>query len=112
LESNPDFWDVLEQHAEKIKTKSPALAKSILAMPDTFDRQKLVYQTVKELGLDRPEQKKESIQDKVDANRRGPSYQPSQVGTSPYVVGGDFSATGMKQAYDKMQQLKANLRIG
>jgi len=111
IESNPDFFDTLEQHAEKIMLKSPALGKSLLAMPDNFDRQKLVYQTIKELGLDKPEMKQQSIQEKVDANRKGPFYQPSNVGTTPYVVGGDFSPTGQKQAYEKMQALKSQLRI-
>lgn len=110
IENNPDFYDVL-QHAEKFAQKSPKLAESILKMPEGFERQKLVYQSIKELGVDRPEVKQPSIQDKIDANRRSPYYQPSGVGSSPYSSQGDFSAAGQKNAYDKMKQLQAQLRI-
>lgn len=110
LENNPDFYDVL-QHAEKFAQKAPELAKTILRMPEGFERQKLVYQNIKTLGVDKPEQKAPSIQEKIDANRRSPYYQPSGVGTSPYQSQSDFSAGGQKQAYEKMQELKARLRI-
>lgn len=112
IESNPDFFDTLEAHAEKIMEKSPALGKSILAMPDNFDRQKLVYQTIKELGLDKPQQQQKTIQDTIDANRRNPAgYQPASVGNAPYMPTGDFSPAGQKKAYDKMKQMQASLRI-
>lgn len=111
IESNPDFFDTLETHAEKIMAKSPALGKSILAMPDNFDRQKLVYQTIKELGLDKPQQPTKTIQETIDANRRGPGYHPSSVGTAPYSPVGDFSAAGQKQAYEKMKAMQQNMRI-
>jgi hypothetical protein len=110
LENNPDFYDVL-QHAEKFAQKAPELAKTILRMPEGFERQKLVYQNIKELGVHKPEQKTPSIQEKIDSNRRSPYYQPSGVGTSPYNSQSDFSAGGQKQAYDKMQELKARLRL-
>ncbi len=111
LENNSDFVEVL-QHAEKLAQRSPALANAILAMPEGFERQKLVYQNIKELGLNRPAQKEPSIQQKIDANRKTPFYQPSGVGTAPYQSAGDFSANGQKQAYDKMQELKNRLRLG
>lgn len=110
LENNPDFYDILK-HAEKFAQKAPKLAESILRMPEGFERQKLVYQNIKELGIDKPEQKQSTIQDKIDANKRSPYYQPSGVGTAPYASAGDFSPGGQKQAYDKMQELKARLRI-
>ncbi len=110
LKNNPDFYDVL-QHAEKFAQKDPDLAESILEMPDTFERQKLVYKNIKALGIDRPEQKAPSIQDKIDANRRSPYYQPSGVGAAPYASQGDFSSFGQKNAYQKMQELKKTLRI-
>jgi hypothetical protein len=111
LEQNPDFYNVLEQHSEKLAIKSPRLANSILRMPEGFERQKLVYENIKELGLDKPAPKTSTIQDKIDANKRSPYYQPSSVGAAPYASAGDFSANGQKQAYDKMQELKKNLRI-
>jgi actin-related protein len=112
LENNPDFYDVL-QHAEKFAARAPEMAKTILRMPEGFDRQKLVYQSIKELGLDKPEQKQSSVQEKIDANRRSPYYQPSGVAAAPYAgAGGDFSTAGQKNAYNKMQELKSRLRLG
>lgn len=110
LENNPDFYDTL-QHAEKFAQRAPKLAESILRMPEGFERQKLVYQNIKELGIDKPEQKQSTIQDKIDANKRSPYYQPSGMGAAPYAQVGDFSKTGQKQAYDKMQELKQKLRM-
>jgi hypothetical protein len=110
IKNNPDFHDVL-QNADKFAQQDPDLAESILEMPDTFERQKLVYKNIKALGLHKPEQKQQSIQDKVDANRRSPYYQPSGVGSAPYAQVGDFSKSGQKNAYDKMQALKNQLRI-
>jgi actin-related protein len=110
MKNNPDFYDVL-QHADRFAQKDPDLAESILEMPEGFERQKLVYKNIKALGLHKPEQKQPSIQEKVDANRRSPYYQPSGVGTAPYASAGDFSSSGQKNAYDKMQALKATLRI-
>jgi len=80
-------------------------------MPDGFERQKLVYQSIKELGLNKPEQKQPSIQEKIDANRKSPFYQPTGMGTAPYSNSGDFSSSGKKNAYDKMKELQARLRI-
>ncbi len=63
------------------------------------------------MGIDKPVQKESSIQEKIDANKRSPYYNPSSVGSSPYAVTGDFSANGQKQAYAKLQELKSKLRI-
>lgn len=112
LENTPDFFEVMKL-ADKFAAKAPKLADNILKMPEGFERQKLVYNTIKELGIDKPEQPKSSIQDKIDANRQSPYYQPSSVGSSPYNAhAGDFSQTGQKSAYDKMQELKNRLSIG
>ncbi len=110
LKQNSDFYDVL-QHAEKFAQHDPDLAETILEMPEGFERQKLVYKNIKALGLHKEAPKQASIQEKVDANRRSPYYQPSGVGTAPYSSQSDFSANGQKAAYEKMQQLKAQLRI-
>lgn len=110
LKTNPDFYEVLK-HAERFAEKDPDLAESILEMPEGFERQKLVYKNIKALGLHKPEVKQASIQEKVDANRRSPYYQPTGIGTAPYSQSSDFSPQGQKQAYDKMQQLKKQLRI-
>ena len=110
LESNPDFYQVL-QLADKFAEKAPKLADSILRMPDNFERQQLVYQNIKAMGLDKPQQKEPSIQDKIEANRKSPYYQPSGVAAAPYSNAGDFSPQGQQEAYKKMQELKAKLRI-
>ena len=110
MKQNGDFHDVL-QHAEKLYQKDPELAESILDMPEGFERQKLVYKSIKALGLDKPPQAAPSIQEKIDANRRGPYYQPSGSASAPYSLQGDFSAGGQKNAYDKMKALQKTLRI-
>lgn len=110
IKSNPDFYDVL-QNAEKFAQKDPELAESILEMPEGFERQKLVYRAMKSKGYHLPEQKQPSIQEKIDANKRSPYYQPSGVGSAPYAAAGDYSAVGQQQAYQKMQELKNRLRI-
>lgn len=111
LESNPDFYDTLKNHADTFAAKAPKLADSILRMPEGFERSKLVYQNIKALGIDEPEKKQSTVQEKIDANRRSPFYQPSGVGSAPYASQGDFSPTGQKNAYDKLQELKKNLRL-
>jgi hypothetical protein len=110
LKNNTDFVEVLK-HADKFAEKDPELAESILEMPEGFERQKLVYKNIKALGLHKPEAKQPSIQEKIDANRRSPYYQPSSVGSAPYASAGDFSPSGQKNAYDKMQDLKKTLRL-
>lgn len=112
LKQNSDFSKVMSPEiVQKFADMHPDLAEDILNQPDTFARQKLVYNTIKKLGVDRPEQKQQSIQEKIDSNRRSPYYQPSGPGAAPYSSQGDFSANGQKSAYDKMQELKRNLRI-
>ena len=110
LENNPDFYDVLK-HADKFAQKAPKLAETILRMPEGFERQKLVYQNIKELGIDRPEPKQSSVQEKIDANKKSPYYQPSGIGSPAYSAVGDFSAAGQKQAYQKMKEMQSRLRM-
>ncbi len=112
LENNADFHNILDTYSEDFARKHPKLAENILRMPQGFERQKLVYQTIKELGVDKPKVKENTIQEKVDANRRSPYYQPSGVvGSAPYSQVGDFSQSGQKNAYDKMKDLQKRMRI-
>lgn len=108
LEKNKDFNDIMK-HADKLYNTDREIADTILTMPDNFDRQKLVYKTIKNMGL-HEEKKTPSIQDKIDSNRKSPYYQPSGVASAPYSSGGDFSDSGQKTAYNKMQELKNRLR--
>lgn len=110
LENNPDFYDIMS-HAEKFAEKAPGIAKSILSMPESFERQKLVYETIKTMGIHKPVEAPSTIQNKIDQNRKSPFYQPSGTAGAPYASQSDFSPAGQKSAYDKLQELKRNLRI-
>lgn len=112
LKSNSDFNEVLnEDNLMKFVNKAPAMAESIKRMPDGFEKQKLVYNAIKSMGIDKPDSKQPSMQDKINANQRSPYYQPSGVGASPYAAAGDFSPTGQKNAYNKMKELQNKLRF-
>jgi hypothetical protein len=111
LQTNPDFYDTM-QHAEKIVQKDPELAESILQMPDTFERKKLVYRSIKSMGLHQSEQKQPSIQEKIDNNKKHLFYSPTSNTSPPYAAAGDFSETGQKTAYDKMKELQKRMRLG
>lgn len=110
LKNNPDFYEVMD-HAQTFADKDPELAETILAMPEGFDRQKLVYKNIKALGIHKKPEPASTIQDRVDQNRRSPYYQPSGVGTAPYAAAGDFSPVGQKNSYDKMKSLQKRLGI-
>lgn len=112
IKHNPDFFDVLQNHVDKFAQKAPHLAEAILRMPEGFERQQLVYNNIKALGIDQPAPKVPSVQETIDAKRRGPYYQPTGQGAAPYSANtGDFSPSGQKNAYDQMQKLKAQLRL-
>lgn len=115
LRENADFDQVMnEDTLAKFSTKHPRLAENILRMPEGFERNKLVYENIKALGLDKPEAKGPSVQDKINANKRSPYYQPSSVGAAPYdsgPSGKDYSESEKKNAYEKMKELKQRLRI-
>jgi len=111
LDLNPDCEEVLEKYVDEFAIKAPALAKSFMNMPKSFERQQAVYHAIKELGLDKPKMKEKSVQDKIDENRRSPYYQPSNIGNAPYAgPQGDFSKAGQKAAYEKMQELKRRIQ--
>lgn len=111
VRNNPDFQEIMS-HAQAFAEKYPEEAETILEMPEGFDRQKLVYHAIKRQSLHKKPEPQPSIQDKVDANRRSPYYQPSSMGAAPYAASGDFSQAGQKNAYAKMQELKSKLRLG
>jgi hypothetical protein len=113
LKNNPDFYEIMN-HAQAFADKDPELAETILEMPDGFERQKLVYKSIKAMGLHKPPEAKSGIQDKIEANKRSPYYQPSGVASPGYGIangGKDYSESEGKNAYAKMQELKKRLRI-
>jgi hypothetical protein len=110
LRANPDYEEIMS-HANTMAEKDPEWAETILNMPNSFDRDKLVYKTIKAAGLNRKEEPKSNIQDKIEQNRRSPYYQPSGIANAPFANTGDFSPTGQKNAYQKMKELQNKLRI-
>jgi hypothetical protein len=112
IRSNPDFYDIL-QHAETFAKTDPELAETILQMPEGFERQKLVYKTIKSLGIHKPRVAESTVQQKVDSNRKSPYYQPSGIGTAPYnsvgAGGKNYSDTEMQTAYKQLQDLKKRI---
>lgn len=110
LKSNPDFYEIMG-HAQTFADKDPELAETILSMPDTFERQKLVYKNIKALGIHKKEEPKSNIQDKITQNQRSPYYQPSGIGTAPYASQADYSDVGKKSSYDKMKELQKRLGL-
>lgn len=106
LRSNPDFKEVLSPEViQKFAEKHPDHAEALLEMPDNFARQKLLYRAIKDLEVNKPPAPQQTIQQKIDANRKSPYYQPSGGSLPPYAGGGDFSDGGQKNAYSKMQEL-------
>lgn len=113
LKQNADFDHIMSPEiVQRFAEKHPGMAEAILRMPDGFERQRLVYEAIKTTGAHQKEMPKSSIQETVDKNRKNPYYMPSGVGTAPYASSGDFSPSGQKNAYEKLQQLKNNLRLG
>lgn len=112
FKANPDFNKVMTPEIlNKFEQQHEDLAQSILKIPDEFERQRIAYSNIKALRLDQPAVKEVPIQDKVDANRRSPYYQPSGQATAPYAQVGDFSDAGMKNSYDQMKALQKKLRL-
>lgn len=114
IKRNPDFQNILSaENIQKFAEKHPAIAERMLRMPDNFDRQALLYEQIKTIDSLKKEEPKQSIQSTIDQNRRSPYYHPSGVGSAPYnSAAGDFSQSGQKNAYAKLQELKSKLRLG
>ncbi len=113
LKQNPDFNEVMG-HAQTFADRDPEMAEIILAMPEGFERQKLVYKNIKALSLHKKEEPRSSVQDKIDANRKSPYYQPSGSASPAYGIvngGKDISPAEGQNAYKKMMELKSRLRV-
>lgn len=111
MKQNPDFYEVMN-HAQTLADQDPELAETILSMPDGFERQKLVYKTIKSTGLHKPkEEKKSSMQDQINSNRKPMYYSPSGLNSPPFENTADFSSAGQQNAYKKMQELKKRLGV-
>lgn len=111
IKQNGDFYDVM-QHAQKFAEHDPELAETILSMPEGFERQKLVYRNIKAMGLHKPQDEKSSIQNKIDNNKKPLYYSQTGSASAPYGGPSGFSKSDQKGAYEKMMQLKNQLRLG
>lgn len=113
LHRNPNFEEVLSntQILDRFYKEHKDLADSILKMPESFERQKLVYQNIKALHLDMPRVAEPSVHEKMEKNRKSPYYIPSGPGSSPYASVADYSPTGQQQSYQKMKELQKNMRL-
>jgi hypothetical protein len=98
------------ENLDRFAEQHPMIAENLLRMPNTFERQKLVYATIKSLAKE--QEKRSSIQDVIQQKQQSPYYQPSGVSPGASFNGGDYSVSGQKEAYQKMQELKQRLRIG
>lgn len=112
VQQNADFNTIMTPEImEKFQEEHPSIVKSLLNMPDNFHRQKVIYETVKALGVHK--KKEPAIQQTIDRNQRHPGmYQTAQVGAAPYATSANFSPQGQKEAYDQMKGLQKRMRIG
>lgn len=114
LKSNADFSQVLTAEViQKFAENHPEIAEQMAEMPDGFARQKLLYQTIKFLDLQKKKEEsaKPSIQETVNKNMRSPMYRPTEMSNAPYSPAADFSPAGMKAAYEKMKQNQQRARF-
>jgi hypothetical protein len=65
LAQNQDFFDVINKHATKFVEQYAQVASGLSKIPDEFERQRAAYESIKALGLDKPEKKQSSIQDTI-----------------------------------------------
>lgn len=108
---NPDFNQIMSPDMiQKFAEKHPDTAESLLEMPDGFARQKLLYRAMKDVGIHKKEEPKQSMQDAINSNKKPLYYQPAGVNAPPYAAAGDFSPAGQKNAYEKMKGLINNRR--
>lgn len=102
-----DFDEVVNDDTiEKLKAGSPRMAAMLAGEPDEYKKHAIAYEAIKLANLHR---KPENVKEKVEQNMKNPYYYPSSMGTGGTSLG-DFSSTGKKAAYDKIQQLKASRR--
>ena len=101
----------------RIQTDEILLKSKKILSPKDDDENKLAREygkslvTIKTAADKSRKEYNAPYQEKIDANRKSPYYQPSGVGAAPYASAGDFSDSGQKSAYAKMQELKSRLRI-
>lgn len=104
-----DFDQVMTEDAvNKFAEKFPAMASTIMEIPDEYKRKKMAYETIKNLGI-HEKQKEVTAQERVDKNQKNLYYTPSGIGTSSSNMG-DYSSTGKKAAFEKMKALSKSAR--
>lgn len=103
---HPDYDAVVsDETALKLEQQFPGMARSIMNVPDEYERRKIAYESIKSLGLHKSKKEEPAMQQKVDSNnKRSLYYTPSSAGSGPAQMG-DFSPAGRKAAYEKMRDM-------
>lgn len=113
LKKNPDFSLTMNDQnvIAKFAEENPLIAETLVNMPESFERQKLIFETIKALKKTSEPVKGFSAQQRINNNMHGSYYQPSGISNEPSPLGGDFSEAGMKAAYAKVKELQSRYGI-
>ncbi len=118
LKRNGDFNEIMQADVlQKFIVEHPNVAEVMQKMPDNFERQQLVYETIKTLKNLKPAQssappvQKSMLAQAFDAKKAQLAYQPGGSSGGPFQSIGDFSEGGMKNAYEKFKSLQKTVNL-
>lgn len=118
LQKNKDFHEVMQgEEIEKFIQEYPHLAGPMAKMPDNFERQQLVYETMKTLKSAKPAPnaappvQKSALAQAFEARKPQMAYSPGGSAGGPFQSIGDFSQGGMKNAYDRYKSLQKTVSL-
>lgn len=118
FKNNKDFHEIMQQdEIQKFISEQPGLAEDLEMMPDSFERQKVVYRMIKTLKEAKPAQVSTPAQPKsplaaaFDSRKAAMAYQPGGSSGGPFQSLGDFSQGGMKNAYDRFKSLQKTVHL-
>ena len=102
---------------QKFINEHPNIAEKLEKMPDNFDRQQLVYETIKTFKNIKPAQsttppvQKSMLAQAFDARKSAMAYQPGGSSGGPFQSMGDFSPSGQKNAYERFKALQKTVNL-
>lgn len=101
-----DFNDVMtEQNIKLLGEKDERFLKAVLKNPDEYEKREDIYHRIKEIKG--AEEKKPTIQDKVNANQRNPYHVPASAAPTSNAIDFDLNSPGAREeAYKKLQAAK------
>lgn len=117
LQRNKDFYEVLrEDEIKKFVDEHPNLAAPLSKLPDTFERQQLVYEAIKTLkdvkpAQSTPTQPKSILAQAFESRKASMAYTPGGSSGGPFQSMGDFSPGGQKQAYERFKSLQKSVSL-